>query len=133
MTNSFRDVSRFFRIETARLSLADCAKAAMTRANIAAEHERRRAVGPTLEDVRTTGFLTDGVQVESFDQLQHLVLVRGIAQADAKPFRFGLTHLLIVADYTEFAGQLITSAEDFTDLDVNRPKEYKLSPRKETP
>jgi hypothetical protein len=36
-------------------------------------------------------------------------LVRWIAEADAEPFGFGLTYLLIVTDYTEFAGQLITS------------------------
>ena len=109
MTNRFGDVSRFFRIETAGLSFPDRAEAAMTRADVAAEHERRRSIGPTLENVWTTGFLTDGVQVESFDQLQHLVLVRWIAQTNAQPFGFGLTYLLIVTDYTEFAGQLITS------------------------
>src|SRR6185503_15962890 len=100
MTDSFGDVSRFFRIETARLSFAHCAKAAMTRANIAAEHKSRSPIGPTLENVWTTGFLTDGVQVQSFDQLQHLVLVGWIAQTNAQPFGFGLAYLLIVADYT---------------------------------
>ena len=109
MTNSFGDVSRLFGIETAGLSFTHCAEAAMTRADVAAEHERRSPVGPALKNVWTTGFLTNGVQVESFDQLQHLVLVCWIAQADAQPFGFGLTYLLIVADYTEFAGQLITS------------------------
>jgi hypothetical protein len=130
--HSFCDVSRLFRIETAGLSFTDRAEAAMTRANVAAEHERRGAVGPTFENVGTTSFLTNGVQVESFDQLQHLILIRWITQTDAKPFGFGLTYLLVVADYTEFAGQLTTSREDFTGLDGNRPKEYKLSPRKET-
>ncbi len=110
MANSFSYVSRLFRIETAGLSFADCTEAAMTRADVAAEHESRSPIGPTLENVWTTCFLTDGVQVESFDQLQHLVLVGRIAQTDAKPFGFGLTYLLIVTDYTEFAGQLITSA-----------------------
>jgi len=109
MTNSFSDVSRLVRIETAGLSFADCAEAAMSRADVAAEHERRSPISPTLKDVWTTGFLADSVQVESFDQLQHLVLVGRIAQTDAKPFGFGLTYLLIVTDYKEFAGQLITS------------------------
>ena len=109
MTNSFSDVSRLVRIETARLTFSDCAKAAMTRADVATEHERRRPISPTLEDVRTTRFLANGVQVESFDQLQHLVLIGWIAEANAQPFGFGLTYLLIVADYTEFAGQLNTS------------------------
>src|SRR5215213_8381659 len=111
MTNSFSDVPRLVRIETAGLSFADCAEAAMTRADVAAEHESRRPIGPTLENVWTTGFLTDSVQVESFDQLQHLVLVGRIPQTDAEPFGFRLTYLLIVTDYTEFAGQLITSTE----------------------
>jgi hypothetical protein len=110
MTNSFSDVSRLFRIKTAWLSFADCTEAAMTCADVATEHESRSPIGPTLKNVWTTGFLTDGVQVESFDQLQDLVLVGRIAQTDAKPFGFGLTYLLIVTDYTEFAGQLITSA-----------------------
>src|SRR5262245_60249244 len=109
VVHSFCDVSRLVRIEIARLPFADCAEAAMTRADVATEHERRSAIGPTLENIWTTSFLTDGVQVESFDQLQHLVLVGWVTQADAQPFGFGLTYLLIVADYTEFAGQLITS------------------------
>jgi hypothetical protein len=109
MVHSFGDVSRFFRIEAAGLSFADCAEAAMTRTDVAAEHERRGAIGPTFKNIWATSFLTNGVQVESFDQLQNLVLVRWVAQADAQPFGFGLTYLLVVADYTEFAGQLITS------------------------
>src|ERR1041385_8079117 len=111
VVNSFGDVSRLFGIETAGLSFADRAEAAMTRADVAAEHERRGAICPTFEDVWTARFLANSVQVESFDQLQHLVLVGGITQTDAQPFGFGLTNLLIVTDYTEFAGQLITSAE----------------------
>ena len=114
MAHRFRDVSRLVRIETPGLSFADGAEAAMTRADVAAEHESRSAIGPTLENVWTTRFLTNGVQVESFDQLQHLVLVRWIAQTNAQPFGFGLTYFLIVTDYTEFAGQFNTSCKDFT-------------------
>ena len=83
----------------------------MTRADIPAEHESRGAVGPTFKDVRAAGFLADSVQVETFDQLQDLILVGRITQPDAKPFRFGLPDFLVVADYSEFAGQLITSGE----------------------
>src|SRR6185369_12447487 len=116
MTDGFSDVSRLFRVETAGLSFADRAKAAMTRADVTAEHESRSPIGPALENVWTSGFLTDCVQVESFDQLQHLVLVCWIAETNAQPFGFGLTYLLIVTDYTEFAGQLITSCKDFTRM-----------------
>src|ERR1043165_2014356 len=111
VVNSFGDMSRLIPVETAGLAFADRAEAALTRADVAAEHERGSATRPNFEDVWTTRFLTNSVQVESFDQLQHLVLVGGIAQTDAQPFGFGLTNLLIVTDYTEFAGQLITSAE----------------------
>jgi hypothetical protein len=55
----------------------------MTRANIAAEHERRGAIRPAFKNVWTACFLTNSVQVESFDQLQHVVLIGRIAQADA--------------------------------------------------
>ena len=110
VADSFGDVSRLFRIECARLPFADRAESAMTRADVAAEHESRGAIGPALENVRTTRFLTNGVQIESFDQLQHLVLIGRVAQTDAQPFGLWLTDLLIVADYTEFAGQLFTSA-----------------------
>src|SRR5215213_4282439 len=88
----------------------------MSRADVAAEHKRGRAIRPALENVRTTRFLADGVQVESFNQLQNLVLIGRVAQTDAQPFGLGLTDFLIIADYSEFAGQLFTSA---TILRVN--------------
>ena len=81
----------------------------MARADIAAEHEGRGSIGPAFKNVGTARFLADGVQIETFDQLQHLVLIGRVAQADAQPFGLWLTDLLIVADYTEFAGQLFTS------------------------
>ena len=86
----------------------------MTRADVAAEHESRGAIGPTFENVWTTGFLANCVQVEPFDQLQYLVLICRVAQADAQPFRLGLADFLIVTDYTEFAGQIDYLCEDFT-------------------
>lgn len=109
MVHGFSDVTRFLRVQLTRLTFANRAKSTMARADIAAEHERGGAIRPAFENVRATRFLANGVQVEAFDQLQHLVLTRRVAQADAKPFGFRLTDLLIVADYTEFAGQLFTS------------------------
>ena len=82
----------------------------MACADVAAKHEGRCSIGPAFEDVGTARFLTDGMQIETLDQLQDLVLITRVAQADAQPFGFWLTDLLIVADYTEFAGQLFTSA-----------------------
>src|SRR5215213_1869852 len=109
MVHSFGDVPWLFRIQRAGLPFAYSAKSAVTRADIAAKHERGGTIGPTLENVRTTRFLANCVQVETLDQLQYLVLVSRIAQTDAQPFGLGLTDLLIVADYSEFAGQLFTS------------------------
>src|SRR6185295_1893105 len=109
VTDCFGNVARFFGIKRSGLAFSDSAEAAMTCADVAAEHEGRGAVGPAFENVRTARFLADGVQVETFDQLQHLVLIRRVAEADAQPFGLWLTYLLIVADYTEFAGQLFTS------------------------
>ena len=67
--DSFGNVTRFFRIETSRLSFAHGAEAAMTRTDVAAEHEGRGAIGPTFENVWTASFLANGVQVETFDEL----------------------------------------------------------------
>ncbi len=86
-------------IEISGFSFSDCAKSAMPRADVAAEHERRRSIRPALKNVRTARFLTNRVQVESLDQFEHMVLIGRIAQADAQPFRLGLTDLLIVTDY----------------------------------
>ena len=110
VTDSFSNVSRLFRIERAGLTFANRAKSTMACTDVAAKHEGCGAIGPAFEDVGAARFLADGVQIESFDQLQHLVLIGWVTQADAQPFRLWLTDLLIVADYTEFAGQLFTSA-----------------------
>ena len=127
MIHSFRNVPRFFRIEKSGLSFSDRAKTTMTRANITAEHERGGAIGPALKNVGTARFLTDGVEVESLDQLQHLVLIGRVAQTDAQPLGLGLTDFLIVADYTEFAGQLITSEGILRALGSGR-KSPRISP-----
>ena len=63
----FGDVPRLFRIEFSRFSLSDGAEAAVTSANITAEHERRGAIGPALENIWTAGFLADGVKIQAFD------------------------------------------------------------------
>ena len=110
MAHSFGNVARLFGIKIAGLTFSNRAETAMTRADVAAEHERRGPIGPTLKNVGTTRFLADGVKVQTFDELQHLVLVCRVTQTDAQPFGLGLTDLLIVADYSEFAGQLFTSA-----------------------
>src|SRR6476659_7713877 len=77
----------------------------MTRANIAAEHERCGAVRPAFENVWAACFLANRVQVQPLDQFQDIVLVCGIAQTNFQPFRLWLTWPRIVADYCKLARQ----------------------------
>jgi hypothetical protein len=70
----------------------------MARADVSAQHERRRSVRPAFEDVWTTGFLTDGVQVQALNQFQNIVLIGGIAQPDFQPFGLGLSRFGRIAD-----------------------------------
>jgi len=99
MAHGFGNVPRLFGVKTAGLTFSDCTETAVARADVPAEHERRRPVRPALKNVRTTRFLTNGVEIQALDQFEHLVLIGGIAEPDAQPFRFGLTNLLIVTDY----------------------------------
>ena len=98
MTNRFSDVPWFFNIKRARLAFADCTETAMTRADVATQHKSRSPVRPALEDVWTTGLLTDSVQVQPLDQFQDIVLIGGIAKPNLQPFRFGLALPRRVAD-----------------------------------
>ena len=104
MTHGLGHVLWFVRVERAWGAFAYRTEAAMARADIAAQHESRRAIRPALKDVRALRFLTDSVQVQPFDQLQQMVLVRRIAETNPQPLRFGLTRFLI--EYSKFAGHL---------------------------
>jgi hypothetical protein len=66
----------------------------VARADIAAEHERRSAFRPAFKDVGASRFLADRVQIQTFDQLQHIVLVGWISQANPEPIRLWLTGLM---------------------------------------
>src|SRR5689334_12491071 len=105
MLHCFRNVARLFGVEFSWLAFSDGAKPAMPSANISGQHERGRAIRPTFEDVGTTCFLTNSVKVQTLNKLQNVVLISWIAETDAQPLRFRLTHFLIVAHYWKFAGQ----------------------------
>src|SRR5258705_1454514 len=105
LLHGFGDVARLFCVERARFSFADGAKAAMPRANIAAEHEGCGAVRPAFENVWAACFLANRVEVQPLDQLQDVALVRRIAQTNLQPLRLWLTWPRIVADYCKFARQ----------------------------
>jgi hypothetical protein len=82
MANGFCYVSRFVRIERARLPFANGTEPTVARADVAAEHESRSSIRPAFEDVWATGFLTNRVKVEALDQLQNVVLIGRIAKPD---------------------------------------------------
>lgn len=98
VAHSFSHVPWFFRVERTGRTFADCTKPAMSGANITTQHEGRRPIRPAFKDVRAPGFLADGMKVQPLNQLKDVVLICGIAQTDLEPVRFGLTHLLSVAD-----------------------------------
>src|SRR5258707_7972869 len=95
MPHRFAYVSWFFRIKLPRLAFAHGAEAAVTGADVPAQHKGCCPVSPALEDVRAPCFLTNRVQVQSFDQPQEMILVRRITQTDPQPLRFWLTGFLI--------------------------------------
>jgi hypothetical protein len=60
-------MTRLIRIKQTWLSLGNRAEAAVSRADVAKDHKRRRTLSPTLEDVRTPGFLADRVKAQVID------------------------------------------------------------------
>lgn len=118
MTHGFRNVPRLIRVKDAWLAFTNGAEATVSRADIAAQHECRDPVRPALKDVRAARFLTHRVQVQAFDQLEHMILIRGVAQTNLKPLRLGLTGLLIVSDYSKFSGQNLSYLIPFPDSDI---------------
>src|SRR5205085_4823287 len=113
MAHSFGDVARLIRIKLHRLSFVDRAETAMARAGVAAEHEGRGAIRPALEDVRAARLLTDRVQVQAFDELQHVVLICRIAEPNLQPFRLRLAWLWIIDD-SQFASHSNSLQTDLT-------------------
>jgi len=110
MSHSLSDVARFLRVKLPRRAFANCAKAAMARANIATQHKGRGPIGPALENVRALCFLANCVQVKSFNQLEQMILVSRIAQTDPEPLGLWLTWFGVKD--LEFAGQILVTSID---------------------
>src|SRR5438034_94729 len=91
MLHGFGNVTRLFGIERARCAFAYRAKPAVSRADVAAEHECRCAIRPTLKNVGTFRFLTNRVQVQALNQVEQMVLIGWIAQTNPQPLGFRLT------------------------------------------
>ena len=106
MTHCFRNMTRLFGIESARLALTDRAESAVARADVAREHEGSGSVGPALEDVRTLGLLADSVQVQAFYKPENVVLIRRVAQTNLQPLRLRLARACARdVDDSQFAAQ----------------------------
>src|SRR5207253_10842573 len=103
MPHCLGDMSRLFCVESARLAFTNRAKSAMSRADIPAEHKGCSPVSPALENVWALCFLANRMQVQALNQLQQMMLMRGIAQTNSQPLRFRLTRLRI--QNSKFTGQ----------------------------
>ncbi len=89
--NGFGDTRRFGGVELVRLAVCDGAVGAGPRADVAENHERRRAVVPALADVGATCVFADGVEAEVLhDPLEPDVVLRP-GGANFQPGRFGLS------------------------------------------
>src|SRR2546426_6917115 len=91
MPHCFGDVTRLIGIEPARRPLAYRAKPTMPRANVAAQHKGRSPISPALEDVWTLRFLANRVQVQALNQVEQMVLIGWITEANPQPLGFRLT------------------------------------------
>src|SRR2546423_13139300 len=105
MLHGFRYVTRLFWIQSVGRAFSNRTETAVTRADVPAEHEGCSPVSPALEDVWALRFLTNRVQVQTLNQLQQMILVRRIANADAEPIGFWLTWFRV--QDSKFARQVI--------------------------
>ena len=76
----------------------------MASADVSAQHECRRAIRPAFENVRALRFLTDCVEIQSLNQLQQMVLIRGVAETNLEPIGFWLPRCGV--ENSKFAGQV---------------------------
>src|SRR5438128_12582180 len=90
MPHCFGDVTRLIRIEPARRPLAYRAKPTMTGTDVAAQHKGRSPISPALEDVWTLRFLANRVQIQALNQVEQMVLIGWITEANPQPTGFRL-------------------------------------------
>ena len=87
------EVRRFLGVERQRPAVADVAERAAARADVAHDHERRRALAEAFADVRARGFLAHRVQVVLAQNLLDFVEARRRRRTHADPVglaqRFG--------------------------------------------
>src|SRR6266487_49559 len=79
------EIQRLVGIQRQRTAMRDVAERATPRADIAHDHEGRRALAKTFADVRTGGFFADRVQMMLAQDLLDLVEARARRRAHADP------------------------------------------------
>src|SRR4051812_48892623 len=86
LRDRFGEVPRLLGVGRERPAVRDVAKRAAPRADVAEDHERRRALAEAFGDVRAGRFLADGVQVLLAQDVLDLVEARvGARGAHADP------------------------------------------------
>src|SRR5439155_22635976 len=83
--NRLREIERFLRVERQRTPVADIAEGAAPRAEIAHDHERRRALAEAFADVRARGLFAHRVQAVLAQDLLDLGKARRRWRAHADP------------------------------------------------
>ena len=81
------DAQRLERVVPGRLAGLDVAEAAAAGADVAEDHEGRRAALPALADVRAVRLLADGVQVVGLDRLLQAAVGRPAGGGNLEPGR----------------------------------------------
>src|SRR5437667_6990509 len=80
-------IRRLFRIERQRPAVTDVAEWATPRADVAHDHERRRAFAEAFAYIRAGGFLAHGVEMVLAQDLLDLVEARARWRANTDPRR----------------------------------------------
>src|SRR5262252_10462209 len=81
------EIGRLLRVEGQRAAMPDVTERTTARADVAHDHERRRAFAEAFADVRAGGLFAHGVQSVLAKDLLDLVEARTRGRTHANPFR----------------------------------------------
>ena len=86
--NGFGEMARFIGIRRFRPAVTDIAERAAPRAQVAEDHECRRAFAETFADVRAGRFFANGMQLLRAQDVLDFLEARAVAEAHANPVGF---------------------------------------------
>src|SRR5713101_5451545 len=92
LRDRFSDTKRLADVELGRPSRGHRAEAACARADVAQDHERRRAPAPAVEDVGALRLFANGVQPLRLNETLELLVVLALDDARADPRRNRARH-----------------------------------------